>query len=327
MSTKILLAEDNPEIRMAVSMALEDAGFEVAVAEDGQQGWNRFQEFNPDMALLDMEMPNVSGTELCMLMRRKTDIPIIMFSGVQEQEAVLEVIKEGATDYVIKSTGIPAVIERLKSHIKPPEDTDNGESGQPAKAKKKAKPADKPASGAGEPDSEASPIDLEVKPELKDAIGPKDFSLTENVYPVAVVAVPNESDRNLAMLLAKHAGRIVFNFDNGSDAMVSVMEQNPDLIILHLNIDDMTALDFLAVLKKHPKRRKIVTIILSDMRLPEAKRRLSLAGASDVIYAPYDDGRLDLSIRNSLKKIPDGAGLVVDRPTPLDAISSTPIRV
>lgn len=117
MAKKILIVEDESDIRAALIAWLEDEDFEVAEASDGVDGLAVFKEFQPDLALLDMNMPGLSGIELCTVLRQITDVPLIMFTAAGDLDGVQEAIAQGATDFVLKDTGFDELVSRISDHL------------------------------------------------------------------------------------------------------------------------------------------------------------------------------------------------------------------
>ncbi|MCZ6538549.1 MAG: response regulator [Chloroflexi bacterium] len=113
MSKKILIVEDESDIRAALVAWLEDEDFEVAEAADGIDGLAEFKRFQPDLALIDMNMPGLNGTELCTVLRQFTEVPLIMFTAAGDLDAVQEAIAQGATDFVLKDTGFDELVNRI----------------------------------------------------------------------------------------------------------------------------------------------------------------------------------------------------------------------
>ena len=117
MSKKILIVEDEADIRAVLTAWLEDEDFEVAEASDGIAGREEFDRFQPDLALLDMNMPGMDGVELCKSLRKVTDIPLIMFTAAADLEAVHAAIAEGATDFILKDSGFDELVNRITEHL------------------------------------------------------------------------------------------------------------------------------------------------------------------------------------------------------------------
>lgn len=116
-SKKILIVEDEPDIRAALAAWFEDEGFEISEADNGLGGLLEFERFDPDLALLDMDMPGMNGVELCSRIRELSPIPLVMFTAAADVENVQAAIDEGATDWVLKHNGFDALIDRITDHL------------------------------------------------------------------------------------------------------------------------------------------------------------------------------------------------------------------
>ncbi|GAI08471.1 unnamed protein product, partial [marine sediment metagenome] len=106
MKEKILFVDDDPDIVRLVKETLLDEGFEFVSAEDGEGGIKEAQTSHPDLIILDMQLPDIDGFEICR--RLKADegckhIPIIMLTGkFKETSDKVEGLVDGADDYVLK---------------------------------------------------------------------------------------------------------------------------------------------------------------------------------------------------------------------------------
>lgn len=116
-SKKILIVEDESDIRAALVAWLEDEEFEVAEASNGIDGLAEFERFHPDLALLDMNMPGMSGVELCRSIRQVSRIPLVMFTAVADVDEVQAAIDVGATDFVLKHSGFDELVDRISEHL------------------------------------------------------------------------------------------------------------------------------------------------------------------------------------------------------------------
>ncbi|MCP9766661.1 response regulator [Lacihabitans sp. LS3-19] len=119
---KILAADDQPIILKSLKHKLEEVGFEVFGAIDGQQAIDFFNEHKPDLAILDLNMPEKSGFEVIKHIRTimKSEIPIIIMSGNDEEKTILEAFNLGADDYIEKPVGLNEVAVRVKRLLKIP---------------------------------------------------------------------------------------------------------------------------------------------------------------------------------------------------------------
>ncbi len=120
---KVLIAEDDVELLDLLTYALRREGYGIVGAIDGQQALNRMESDEPDFVLLDVNLPKLNGFEVCRHIRNKSNVPIIMVTGLDEEEHVLRGLRVGADDYVTKpfsakelSARMRAVLRRSQSH-------------------------------------------------------------------------------------------------------------------------------------------------------------------------------------------------------------------
>ena len=110
----VLLIEDDDQIRLALGLALEDEGYSVAAAADGESGLSTFTESEPDVVLLDLRLPDISGFEVCRRIRAVSNVPIIMVTAQTDTHDVVAGLEAGADDYVTK----PVVPKELAARIR-----------------------------------------------------------------------------------------------------------------------------------------------------------------------------------------------------------------
>ncbi len=100
---RILLVEDEPRIADTLRFGLEENGYEVSVAYDGQIGWRMFQNSEYSVVVLDINLPGLNGFELCKLVRAaNAQVPIIMLTALSTLDDKIEGYDSGADDYIIK---------------------------------------------------------------------------------------------------------------------------------------------------------------------------------------------------------------------------------
>jgi DNA-binding response OmpR family regulator len=116
---KILVAEDDPHIRMGLIDALESEGYQVLAAEDGQKAEGVWKENMPDLILLDIMMPGKSGYDVCRDIRAKDEaIPIIMLTAKGEEIDKVVGLKLGADDYITKPFGVHELLARIAAVLR-----------------------------------------------------------------------------------------------------------------------------------------------------------------------------------------------------------------
>jgi DNA-binding response OmpR family regulator len=110
----LLFIEDDDAIRVALTLALEDEGYEVREAPDGRTGLARFAEHEPDLVLLDLRLPDLSGFDVCRQMRSSSIVPIIIVTAQTDTYDLVAGLEAGADDYVTK----PVVPKELAARIR-----------------------------------------------------------------------------------------------------------------------------------------------------------------------------------------------------------------
>lgn len=116
---RLLYAEDDSDWAVSIRMLLEENGFAVEIAEDGNKAWDMFQQMKPDMVLLDIDMPGRNGWELvCELKRADEWIPIVLYSSLYESKQLEDAFGVGAEDFISKSCQPEELANRLKALYK-----------------------------------------------------------------------------------------------------------------------------------------------------------------------------------------------------------------
>ena len=123
---KILVVDDEPNIREVVGLYLRRDGHEVVSASDGEEALREFGESEPDLVVLDLMLPKMSGLEVCRRMRAQRRVPLIMLTARGEEEERIEGLSLGADDYVVKpfsprelTARVAAVLRRVEESSGP----------------------------------------------------------------------------------------------------------------------------------------------------------------------------------------------------------------
>jgi two-component system response regulator RegX3 len=116
--TKILIVEDELSFSEALAFLLGKEGFEVSVAEDGQQAIEKFNKEGADLILLDLMIPVISGIEVCRTIRTASQVPIIMLTAKDAEIDKVVGLELGADDYVTKPYSSRELIARIKAVLR-----------------------------------------------------------------------------------------------------------------------------------------------------------------------------------------------------------------
>ena len=115
MPKKILIVEDEANIRELLRLYLEREGYTVLEAENGVEVIKKWKSDKPDMLLLDVMMPVMDGWEVCKEIRAESDVPIIMLTAKGETADRVSGLEMGADDYIVKPLEMPEVIARVRA--------------------------------------------------------------------------------------------------------------------------------------------------------------------------------------------------------------------
>jgi two-component system response regulator RegX3 len=116
--TRVLVIEDEESFRDALQFMLSREGFDVVLAADGAEGMKQFDSKNPDIVLLDLMLPEVSGTEVCKYIRTKSNVPVIMLTAKDTEIDKVVGLELGADDYVTKPFSTRELLARIKAVLR-----------------------------------------------------------------------------------------------------------------------------------------------------------------------------------------------------------------
>lgn len=118
MSQRVLVIEDEEAYRETLHYMLSKEGFEVALASNGPAGIDAFHDFKPDVILLDLMLPKMSGTEVLRRLRLSSEVPVIMVTAKDEQHHKIAGLELGADDYVTKPYSARELIARIRAVLR-----------------------------------------------------------------------------------------------------------------------------------------------------------------------------------------------------------------
>jgi DNA-binding response OmpR family regulator len=115
---KILLVDDDPDLLAVTGFALQQAGFLVVKAVDGTSALDLFEREQPDLAVLDINLPGLSGFELARRVRAKGNVPIMMLTVRNEEEDLVRALELGADDYLTKPFSPRTLLARIRALLR-----------------------------------------------------------------------------------------------------------------------------------------------------------------------------------------------------------------
>ena len=122
---KIVVVEDEKPIAKLLKYNLEQNGYIVLIAQDGEAGLALIKESKPDLILLDLMLPKIDGIEVCKMVRRDSSVPIIMLTAKKDETDRVLGLELGADDYVTKPFSIKELMARVKTILRRSQDKAN----------------------------------------------------------------------------------------------------------------------------------------------------------------------------------------------------------
>ncbi len=118
MSSTVLVVEDEPNLLAALEYDLEQQGYDILTATDGESGLRVAQSENPDLVILDVMLPRLDGFEVCRILRRQSNVPILMLTARSEEMDRVVGLELGADDYVTKPFNRMELLARVRNMLR-----------------------------------------------------------------------------------------------------------------------------------------------------------------------------------------------------------------
>ncbi len=115
---RVLVCDDETQILRALRVILRDAGFEALPASTGEEALDVAAVSRPEAGIIDLVLPDMDGIELCRRLREWTDVPLLVLSAVDDEDAKVRALAVGADDYVTKPFGPRELIARLQANMR-----------------------------------------------------------------------------------------------------------------------------------------------------------------------------------------------------------------
>lgn len=116
--TQILVVDDEDMVRLLIRRTLEEKGYRVVTAADGNEGLAKLDQGGIDLVLLDINMPGLDGFQVLELIRRRSNLPVIMLTGMAKGSALRDTLDIGADDYITKPFSPLELVARIKAKLR-----------------------------------------------------------------------------------------------------------------------------------------------------------------------------------------------------------------
>ncbi len=115
---KVLIIDDDENLTWAIQKRFENFGFTVVAAADGRTGLELVDKERPDLVILDLNLPDVDGLDICRYLRRRTNLPVVMLTGRAEDHDTIVGLEIGADDYITKPFNLNELAARVRAVLR-----------------------------------------------------------------------------------------------------------------------------------------------------------------------------------------------------------------
>ena len=113
-----IVVEDNEQMGTFIKHELEVEGYNIEVCKNGQQGLTRIRQVEPDLVILDWELPLMNGIEVLARLRKNSEVPVLMLTAKSDVKDRVEGIDTGANDYLIKPFELDELLARIRNILR-----------------------------------------------------------------------------------------------------------------------------------------------------------------------------------------------------------------
>ncbi len=125
---KILVVEDEPDIRELLCSYLKNEGYDVVPAEDGVEAVSLFGKEKPDLVILDIMIPKIDGYGVCEVIKKQSDVPVLMLSALGEEKDLIKGYDAMADDYMTKPFSMPVLLRKVSAILRRNDTSSDGKS-------------------------------------------------------------------------------------------------------------------------------------------------------------------------------------------------------
>lgn len=267
----MLIVEDSFELRLALQLGLTQEGWQVVLASDGLEGVQKFHSTNPDLVILDLRMPGMDGSAVCRAIRKTSLVPVVIFSALDQSAEVNNAISAGATDFVLKSSGLAELVRRIHKYV------------QPVRV------------GGGEKAPAASPVPATpATPHVPATPAPP-----EKVLSLLVVDPDFNASRVTADEIKKlgHTAEVIRTTDS-FDRLRQL--PRPDIVVLDYSMPHRLGIDYVEDLANSRPKPQLGLVIASRSNPVDLRRRLRNCLLLDFIEKPWQAWEFPLRLKVSI---------------------------
>lgn len=277
---KVLVIDTDSDFASRLGRAILDEGHEVRIVGDAKYGIVRARTLEPDLVLVDTNLPGVTGTQLIEELKPFVPGRIVVCTDSDDPQHVKATIAAGASDFVLKSSGIDSIISRTC----PSDDAE--ESGEDV--------GDVGDGGSGSPGSKKARTRT-LRPPLKEG---------ERPFCVIVAHVDNEKRSFIAEIVERLNRAIhVIEVKSSMDAITACAENRTVMLVIDWDMPDISAQQVMRSLQESKNGKMVAMFVTYKGHSPEKQRLATYAGALAFAGEPWTDGSLEGQLKQAFDVI------------------------
>ncbi len=290
----ILVVEDSKTARKVVSMVLGRKGYKIIEATSGTEALLAIEGIAPDLVLLDVMLPDMTGYEVLSAIRKNSElseVPVVMLTSKCGSADRLKGMVTGSNEYLTKPFDPAKLLVVLDKYLDPKDEV--VQNSQPEYGEK----TESPSVAKIEPAAKAQV----VKPAVVDPIKVKPAATVEKPVIVApkksaeksvLIVEDSPTSRKVISMVLSRKGYLVSEAASGGEAFEKVTDEIPRLILLDAMLPDMTGYDILAKLKQDSRLKEIPVVMLTAKDSPVDREKGMRAGSVAYLTKPFNPDKL-----------------------------------
>lgn len=280
----ILVVEDSKTARKVVSLVLGRKGYNIIEAATGTEALLAIEGVTPDLVLLDVMLPDMTGYEVLSTIRKRSEfleVPVVMLTGKSGAADRQKGMISGSNEYLTKPFDPAKLLRVIGKYLDTPVDTAN--TPQP-NIVKNVEPTPSPVKS----EIVVKPVAVKVAVAKPSVVIPKDKGRGKSV----LVVEDSPTSRKVISMVLSRKGYVVNEAATGGEALRMVEEQLPHLILLDAMLPDMTGYDILAQLKQDQRLKDIPVVMLTAKDSSVDREKGMRAGSAAYLTKPFNPDKL-----------------------------------
>ena len=288
----ILVVEDSQTSRKVITMLLERKGYTIQEAKNGSEALVKLADEAPDLVLLDLMLPDMSGYEVLAKIRqggKTADIPVIMLTGKSNPADRMKGLHHGSNEYLTKPFDPAKLLAVLEKYLDHPAPQPPAQHAAPPKVVVKTVPQAPKAPNPPVPAPKPASVDpAPLKPTPVMSAVPAGGTAKKSIL---VVEDSPTSRKVISMVIAKR-GYTIHEAATGAVAMRKAQEGTPSLILLDAMLPDMSGYEILHRFKNDERLKDVPVVMLTARNNPVDRQKGLQGGSAAYLTKPFDPEKL-----------------------------------